>query len=208
MEETAIMTNQPEKSALTDFPVHELIRRRWSPRSFSDRKIEKEAIGSLLEAARWAASSRNEQPWRFIVARRQDQEAFDGILDTLMEGNQAWARNAGALILGVAKTDWDHSGKPNAYAWYDLGQSVAQLVAQATALGLHVHQMAGFSKERAQEELQIPEAYKPVVAIAVGYLDSPERLPEELRQRELAERSRKSLSDLVHYGRWGQEWLE
>lgn len=194
------------KDAQTDYPIHELFGRRWSPRSFSAREIETELVGSLMEAARWAPSSRNQQPWRFVLAERRDEKDHARLVEVLMEGNQTWARNAPLLIIGVAKKTWDHNGEPNSYAWYDLGQSVAQMVAQATALGLHVHQMGGFFKDKAQEALEIPEDHQPVVAIAVGYLDSPEKLPETLAKRELAERVRKPLSELVFRGKWDVSW--
>lgn len=193
-----------EKSAVTDYPLHELVRDRWSPRAFSSRPVPREKLGSLLEAARWAASSRNEQPWRFIVVTREDVEPFQRAFDCLMEGNQKWNHNVPILIFGVAKRHWSHNGNPNAYAWYDLGQAVANLAIQAVAEGLAIHQMGGFHKDRTRELFAIPEDYEPVVAIAVGYRGDLEDLPEDQRQRELSPRSRRPLSELVFEGEWGE----
>jgi nitroreductase len=193
-----------DKGAVTDYPLHELVRNRWSPRSFSAHSVPAEKLGSLLEAARWAASSRNEQPWRFIVVTQEDPEAFERGFSCLMEGNQKWNHNVPVLLFGVAKRHWSHNGNPNAYAWYDLGQAVANLALQAVAEGLAVHQMGGFHKDQVRELFAIPEDYEPVVAIAVGYRGELADLPEDQRQRETAPRSRKPLSELVFEGRWDQ----
>ncbi|MBX2998750.1 MAG: nitroreductase family protein [Caldilineaceae bacterium] len=193
-----------DKSAVTEYPLHELIRNRWSPRAFSSRAVAAEKLGSLFEAARWAASSRNEQPWRFIVVTREDEEAFNRAFSCLMEGNQKWNHTVPVLLFGIAKRNWSHNSNPNAYAWYDLGQAVATLALQAVAEGLAVHQMGGFHKDRVRELFAIPEDYEPVVAVAVGYRGEVEDLPEDQRQREVAPRNRKPLSELVFEGDWGE----
>lgn len=193
-----------EKSAVTNYPLHELVRNRWSPRAFSGRPVAREQLGSLLEAARWAASSRNEQPWRFVFVTREDDEAFERAFSCLNEGNQKWNHNVPVLIFGIAKRTWSHNGNPNAYAWYDLGQAVATLAIQAVAEGLAIHQMGGFQKDRVRDLFSVPEDYEPVVAIAVGYRGELADLPEDQRQRELSPRSRKSLSELVFEGEWGK----
>jgi nitroreductase len=193
-----------DKSAVTDYPLHELVRNRWSPRSFSSQPVSTEKLGSLLEAARWAASSRNEQPWRFIVVTREDEEAFGRAFSCLMEGNQKWNHNIPVLLFGIAKRTWSHNGNPNAYGWYDLGQAVANLAIQAVAEGLAIHQMGGFHKDRVSELFSIPDDYEPVVAVAVGYQGSLDALSEDQRQRETSPRSRKPLSELVFEGEWGE----
>lgn len=179
-----------EKPANPDCPIHDLLRRRWSPRAFSRRPVPAEALWSVLEAARWAPSSMNEQPWRFVVATQKDSETFSALLDSLMEGNRIWACHAPVLILAVAKTCYE-DGTPNRHAWYDVGQAVAHLSVQATALGLFVHQMGGFSPQKARLSLALPEGYEPVTVIALGYGAEPDVLPEYLREREVAPRVRR-----------------
>ena len=184
--------------------VHELIRERWSPRAFADRPIEAAELRSLLEAAQWAPSCFNEQPWTFIVARREEPDEHRRLLDCLVPGNQAWAEKAPVLMLSVAKLGFDRNGKPNRHAWHDVGLAASQLVLQATSLGLVVHQMAGFDAGKARDVLGIPEGHEPVAAIAVGYPGDPESLPERLREVELGPRRRKSLSEVAYRGRWGE----
>ena len=192
-----------EKPAPVDYPVHPLIRRRWSPSAFSDKPVDPEILRSLFEAVRWAPSSFNEQPWFFIVATRDDSVAFERLLACLTPGNQKWAKRAPVLILSAAKMNFEHNGKPNRHAFHDVGLAVENLVLQATSMDLFVHQMAGFDREKARETYQIPEGFEPVAAIAVGYGGEPEDLPEDLRGRELAERKRRLTDSFVFSGRWG-----
>ncbi|BDI29109.1 hypothetical protein CCAX7_11600 [Capsulimonas corticalis] len=181
-----------------------LLRERWSPRAYQDRAIEPEKLLSILEAARWAPSAANEQPWSFIVGvKATHPEAFHRLFEILLPGNQLWAGNASALILSVAKT-LNSKDQPNKYAFYDVGQAAAFLTVQAAALGLHVHQMAGFDAAKARESLSIPEGYEPVAAIAVGYRGDPNSLPENLRERELAARVRRPLTEIAFDGQWGE----
>lgn len=184
--------------------VHELLRERWSPRAFADRGVDPEDLRALLEAAQWAPSCFNEQPWAFVVARREDGEEFERLLGCLVPGNQAWARSAAVLMLSVAKLRFERNGKPNRHAGHDVGLAVAQLTAQATALGLGVHQMAGFDADAARSTYSIPEGWEPMAAIAVGHPGDPDALPDGLRERELGPRSRKPLSDFVFAGEWGK----
>ena len=193
-----------EKPASTEHDVHDLIRRRWSPRAFSSQSVGDAELGSLLEAARWAASCMNEQPWRFIVARRENQVEFDRLLSCLNEGNQRWAQGAAVLILSVARQTFARNGKPNRHALHDVGLATAQLSLQATALGLAVHPMAGFSAAKARDLYAIPEEFEPVAALAVGYPGLPEDLPDDLRARELAERSRHPQTEFAFAGTWGE----
>ncbi|MCS6828688.1 MAG: nitroreductase family protein [Caldilinea sp.] len=190
------------KLASTDFPVHPLIRRRWSPRAFADRPVEPEKLLSLLEAARWAPSSGNGQPWHFLLGVR-GTAAHAALVDVLKESNASWAAQAPVLMLTVAKMT-TASGRPNAHAFYDVGLAVMNLTLQATALDLYVHQMAGFYPDRARQRFAIPEGFEPVTAIAIGYLGDPEMLDEKNRERELGPRSRRPLSEFVFEGSWGE----
>ena len=175
-------------------PIHELLQQRFSPRAFENRSVSKETIRSLLEAARWAASSFNEQPWRFIVATEDDPADFEKLLGCLVPGNQDWAKSAPVLMLSVAKLTFTRNDKPNRHAYHDVGLAVSQLIVQATALGLYVHQMAGFDVDRARQSFGIPEGFDPVAAIAIGY--SAEAAP--------ASRTRRPQAELAFKGTWGE----
>ena len=192
-----------EKTAETQVPIHELIRRRWSPRAFLDLPVEPDKLLSLFEAARWAASASNEQPWAFLVASQQDPKNYEGMLSVLVDFNRGWANKAPVLILALAHAKFDRDGKPNRHAFYDLGQAAANLSLQATALGLTTHQMAGFNAEAARERFAVPEGWEPVSVIALGYAGDPNSLAENLRQREIAPRHRKPLEKFVFSGAWG-----
>lgn len=192
------------KTARTQYPIHDLLKQRWSPLAYSDRSVEPEKLCSLLEAARWAPSSYNEQPWSFIVATQEDRAEYNRLLDCLVEANRQWAAQAPVLMLSVAKQHFERNGQPNRHAFHDVGLAVENLVIQAVALDLFVHQMAGFQVDKARELFSIPESYEPVAAIAVGYLGDPQSLSEALRQRQLAARTRKSLAEFVFTGSWGQ----
>ena len=193
-----------EKPAPTQYPVHELISRRWSPRAFADRAVTAATLCRLLEAARWAASSNNEQPWHYLIATKEQREEFKRLLSCLRPGNVRWAKDAPVLMLSVASLLFADEGEPNRHAWHDVGQAAANLALEATALGLFIHQMAGFIPEKAREVFAIPAGYEPVAAIAVGYPGDPERLPDDLKQRELKPRERKPIAEFVFTGRWGQ----
>ncbi len=192
-----------EKPAKTDHPVDSLIERRWSPRVFSDREVGTDAILSLLEAARWAASAYNAQPWSFIVARRQDKDEFERLLGCLVPGNQEWAKGAHVLMLTVAKLTFSHNDKPNALAIHDVGQAAATMAIQATSMGLRIHQMSGFDAAKARETYAIPDGYEPVTVIAVGYRADEDSMPEDVREKESAPRQRRPLGEIVFSGTWG-----
>jgi len=194
-----------DKPAATDYPVHELISRRWSPRAMEPRPVPAEALRSLLEAARWAPSSYNEQPWSFLVARREDEAEFQAMLGCLVDVNQAWARNAGALILTVARGAFSHNGKPNRHAFHDIGLAAGNLSLQATALGLVVHQMGGIRPDKAREVYEIPDGFEVVTGIAVGHPGQAGQLPEQFREAESAPRRRKPQAEIVFRGTWGRE---
>ncbi len=193
-----------EKPANPQYKIHELLARRWSPRAFSEQPVEAEKIGSLFEAARWAPSSSNEQPWRFVVATKDNQTAYDRLLGCLVEGNRKWAFRAPVLILSVASLNFEDDAKPNRHASHDTGMAVENLVLQATALGLVAHQMAGFDVEKSRADLKIPSGFEPVAMIAVGYPGDPALLPDYLRERELKPRDRRAISGFVFSSQWGQ----
>jgi nitroreductase len=183
------------KTASTTVPVHPLLAERWSPRGF-DRAhdLDEEALTALLEAARWAPSAQNSQPWRFLVTRRGEQ-AHGRLLAALAPGNQAWAGAASALVLVAARTA-DDDGRPQPWALYDTGQAVAALVTQAQADGLSVHQMGGFDTAAVRAGFGLGEALTPVVILAIGRRDSS-GLPEPFAAREAAPRTRHPVSDLL-----------
>jgi nitroreductase len=193
-----------EKPADTTYPIEELLKRRWSPRAFADRPVEPEKLLSLWEAARWAASTANQQPWSFIVATKQDKAEYARLLSCLRENNQQWASRAPVLMVSVAKLAFDANGQPNRHAFHDVGLAVANLIMQATALGLGVHQMAGIYPDRVRELYGIPEDFEPVAGIVLGYPGEPASLPDELRQRELAPRTRKPVESFVFQVTWGE----
>jgi nitroreductase len=193
-----------EKPAATQYPIHEILKRRWSPRAFSDRLIEPQKIRCLFEAARWAASSFNEQPWSFLVATRDNTAEFEKMLSCLTPGNQAWAKFAPLLILTASRRTFTKNDKPNRVYIHDVGLAAANLTFQATAMGLFVHQMAGIEIDAVRQVYQLPEGYDPVTAIAVGYAGDIGELPSELRAAEQAQRTRKALSEMVFTGKWGQ----
>jgi len=190
--------------AETDYPIHDLLARRWSPRAFADRPLAPATLGALFEAARWAASAFNEQPWRFIVARREEESAFAELLECLVEFNQGWARHAPVLSLCLAKRTYTQTGEGNDHARHDLGLATAQLVVQATALGLYAHAMAGILPDVARERYAIPDDFDVVTGLAIGYLGDPATLPDDLHEREIAPRERRPLAELVFTGAWDQ----
>ncbi len=193
-----------EKVAETRAPIDELLARRWSPYVFSERSVAPEILLSLLEAARWAPSSFNEQPWAFLVATKENPAEFERLLSCLVPANQEWARQAPVLMLSVAKLNFDRGGKSNRHAFHDVGLAAMSLVVEAMAHGLYVHQMAGILPERARELYSIPEGWDAVAGIAIGYVGDSSAVSEKLRQRDAAPRSRKPLEQMVFSGRWGQ----
>jgi len=192
-----------QKPALTQYPVHDLIQRRWSPRAFLDRTVPPEELCRILEAARWAPSSANEQPWSFILATKEAKADYDRLFSCLLPGNQLWAGKAPVLMLSVAKLAFEDQS-PNRHAFHDVGLAVQNLILQALTQDIFVHQMAGFEVEKARALLNVPAGHEPAAMIALGYLGDPNTLPEKLRLRELAPRTRKPLTEFVHAGRWGQ----
>ncbi|RLD64719.1 MAG: nitroreductase [Bacteroidetes bacterium] len=188
------------KKAKTKHKVIEIIKNRWSPRSFSGKEIDQESISSLFEAASWAASAFNEQPWRFIYATKNNDKIYKQILDSLIDWNQNWAKSAPLLILTVTKLKFSHNNEPNRTAFYDLGQAIGQLGLQASSMGLFVHQMTGFDNEKAEKTFNIPEGYIAVSVLAVGYLGKAKDLNEDLEKMEISPRERKNMDSFVFEG--------
>jgi nitroreductase len=192
-----------QKPAPSDFPVHELIRERWSPRAFADKPVPRDVLRSIFEAARWAPSSNNEQPWAYIVATRDEKVNFDKMLSVLVEFNANWAKTAPVLALAVAQLAFAKNNVPNRNAQYDTGAASALLSVEATARGLAVHQMAGFDPEKARQVFGIPPGWEAIAAIAIGYPGDPASLPQPLKDREMAPRTRKPINEFVMAGHWG-----
>ena len=192
------------KKASPDHPIHELFVNRWSPYAFSDQPVPEEDLRALFEAARWSASNFNEQPWRYIVATRKDPEEFERLLSCLDELNQPWAKTAPVLALGCAALKFARNGQPNTTAEHDLGAASTYLSMEATHRGLSVHQMAGILPDRAREVYQIPDGFRPLTGLAIGYLGDPNALPEKYRQRDLSPRQRKPLIEIVFGSSWGE----
>ena len=192
------------KKADNHYPIHDHLAHRWSPRAFADRPVTAATLGSLFEAARWAASCYNEQPWRFIVALREQGEDYEKLLSCLVEGNQSWARQAPVLGLGIARKTFTMNGKPNNFAHHDLGLATAGLMAQATAEGLHVHSMGGILPQRAADIYRVPDDYQVLTGFAIGYLGDPNTLDDAMRATELEPRTRKPLTETVFSSDWEQ----
>jgi len=193
-----------QKPATTATPIHELLANRWSPRAFADRPVESAKLLSVFEAARWAASSNNGQPWTFIVAQRGDKVAFDQMLQCLVPGNQSWAGLAPVLILTFARLKWAGEERVNRTAQHDLGMATATLSIQAEALELRTHHMGGIDLDKIREVYAVPPDFDPVSAIALGYQGDAALMPEEKdRARESNPRARKPLEEIVFAGRFG-----
>ncbi len=178
------------KSTQIEAQVITEIQLRKSRRAYADNRIEPDKIQSLFEAARWAPSSMNEQPWTYIYATKDQTELWNKLFSTLNDGNKTWAGNASLLILSLARKNFSRNDQPNGSAKYDLGGANAFLSLQATHLGLNVHQMGGYDRLKAKEVLNISDAYDFGVMMAVGYPGDTESLPEGLKQREVAPRER------------------
>src|SRR3984893_17824515 len=193
------------KRAPTDFPVHDFVAERWSPRAFSDKLVAPDVLSSLFEAARWAPSSSNEQPWTYIVATKDDAENFAKLVSVLVPFNVTWAQHAPVLALAVAELAFTKNGTPNRNAQYDVGAASSWLTVEATSRGIFVHQMAGYDHDKAREVFAIPAGWEPIAAMAIGYPGDQESLPQPLRDREVAPRTRKPVSAFVMSGSWAKK---
>ncbi|MEZ4729253.1 MAG: nitroreductase family protein [Caldilineaceae bacterium] len=191
------------KHAQTDYPIHDLLRARWSPRAFDARPVEAEKLQSVLEAARWSASGGNMQPWAFLIARKaQEPESFARMVSCLSEGNVPWASQAPVLGIAVASL-FRRPEVRNRHAFHDVGMALQSLVIQATALDLYAHFMGGFSPDKARELFAIPEEYEAATMFALGYLGDPATLAERHQEGELTARTRRPLTEFVFGERWG-----
>ena len=185
-----------ESTSAKTFPLHDALAGRRSPRAYSrSAELTPDQVGPLFEAARWAASSSNSQPWSFVLGFRGD-EVFSTILGTLAAGNAVWAEHASALVANIARTHTDE-GKALSHAWYDLGQAVAHLSIQATVEGIVVHQMGGFDSEALGNALGLDDHHRVVTVMTLGLQGDVADLPENLQEREKAPRVRKPLGDIV-----------
>lgn len=193
-----------KKPAPVKHPVIEPIQERWSPRAFLGNPVEEAKLLSILEAARWAPSSFNEQPWFFLVARAEEPEVYAKLLGCLAEQNQAWAKAAPVLIVSVAKKTFDHNGKPNRCAQHDVGLASENMALEAAAQGLAMHGMAGIEQEKIRESYGLPENCEAMAAWALGYAGEPDSLEGVLKERELAPRERRELPTFVFGAKWGE----
>jgi nitroreductase len=186
------------KSAVTQFPVIEEIKKRWSPRAFDTTKsVTKDDMNTILEAASWAPSAMNEKPWRYVVALKEDSQKFNAIVSCLFDANTLWAKNASALVVSFAKLTYSSNGKTNSAALHDTGMANQNMLLQAASMDIHTHVMGGFDKEKTKVVFQTDSDLQPVVIIAFGILGNAEDLPEALKTRELAERTRKHITEIV-----------
>jgi nitroreductase len=184
------------KPATTDYPIMAELVERWSPRAYDpDAELTDDQLGSLFEAARWSPSSSNTQPWSFVVGRRGD-ETFDLIVSYLASGNAIWAHRASALVVNIVE-EVSVAGKPQSAAHYDVGQAAAHLSIQATHMGLIVHQMGGFDKDGMHAALGLDDRHRPIVVMAIGLSGDASDLPDDIQAREVADRLRKPLADVV-----------
>ncbi|WP_350348528.1 nitroreductase family protein [Agromyces sp. G08B096] len=194
-----LVTELTDRTADTEAPLISALVERWSPRAYDPTAVvPTETLRTVFEAARWAPSANNVQPWRFIVARR-GTDAFAKIHDGLLGFNQAWADSAAVLVVNLAETV-DPEGRPRPWARYDLGQAVAHLTVQAQHEGLHTHQMGGFDAQRLHDAFELDDSLEVVSVTAIGVLGHVESLPDGLREREVAPRVRKPLDELVIVG--------
>lgn len=196
------------KVARPRWPIHDVLARRWSTRAFDGAALAPEVLRSLFEAARWSPSSFNEQPWRFLVAPRQDAATFDRAVQTLTPGNRLWAANAAALVFGVVTPALARTGQENMHAYYDLGGAVAMLTVEATSRAIFVHQMAGMDRDAVRELYEVPAGFDVVIALAVGQRGDAAELDAASMRKERAQRLRREQSDFVFAKRFGQAWRE
>jgi nitroreductase len=197
------MPDHDVKLAKPDHPIADELARRWSPYVFDSRPVAKDDLRSLFEAARWAASSYNEQPWSYIIATKDDAAEFAKVLSCLLELNQGWAKEVPVLGLGVVSRNFKRNGKPNKAAIHDLGAASASLTFEATRRGLWVHQMIGIEPDRAREVYGIPEGQEAYTGLAIGYAGDPAQAPEKMRERDTVARDRRPLHEFVFTGKWG-----
>jgi nitroreductase len=177
--------------------ILEIIQERWSPYSFSPAPVEEFRLKAMFEAAGFAPSCNNEQPWMFVYTTRDDTDVFNDYIGFLADGNKIWAKNAYAIIISMARTTFSFSGKPNRFALYDTGMAVTNLLLQGLALDVYVHQMGGYSVEKVREYFKLGDDIQPIAMMAVGYLGDGSMLPPELISRDETRRPRKNMNEYV-----------
>lgn len=201
------MPGEHPKHAAPDHPILKLLAERYSPYVYDPRPVEREKLLSCLEAARWAPSSYNEQPWSLIVAQRQNEAEFQKMLECLVEANQAWAKHAGVLMITVAAENFSKNNKPNRVCDHDIGLAMANFTIQATELGLAVHQMAGINLSKTRQVYGIPDSHHPLTGVALGYAGDPDQAEnEQFAERDRAPRDRKPLREFVFREQWQSAW--
>lgn len=192
-----------EKPAVTSKPINSLLSRRWSPRAFATKPVAAADLTAILEAGRWAASSNNGQPWRFIVATIDDAAAHAAALQGFNARNQRWVKTAPVLIFACARKSFEANGNPNVHAWYDTGAAVALMTVEAEARGMRVHQCAGIEREKIKSTCGVPDEFDICTGFVIGYQGDADSLPEELPGREKEPRARKPLAEIVFAGKFG-----
>jgi nitroreductase len=183
----------------SEYPILDVIKQRWSTRAYTQKELNDNEVNTLFEAARWAASCFNEQPWRFVFAKH-GTAAFDNLLVPLVEFNQNWAKNASLLVYNIVSENFEKNNKVNAHAEHDLGLALGNLTTQATAMGLNVHLMAGLDFAKAKTALNIPDGYKVVSAMAIGYVKNESEMSEEEKKNEFGAQQRKPLTSIISEG--------
>lgn len=192
-----------QKRAKSDHPIHEFLADRFSPYCFDARAVSAADLQSLFEAARWAPSSYNEQPWSYLVATKDKPDEFARLLSCLVEGNREWAASVPVLAIGCTSLKFTRNGNPNNAALHDLGLASANLTFEATSRGLFVHQMIGILPDQVRSLYKVPEGVQPLTGLAIGYAVDPNAAPQKFKDRDLSQRSRKPLSNFVFGSAWG-----
>lgn len=191
-------SDEIKKRRKTEYSINPLILNRWSPRAMTGEELSDDELMPLFEAARWAPSSYNGQPWRFIYAKRNTPH-WDKLFNLMVEFNQSWAKNAAALVVVVSRKNFEHDESPNVVHSFDSGSAWENLALEAAARGLVTHGMAGFDYEKAKKELKVPDSYKVEAMIAIGKRGKKEELPEQLQEREKPS-DRKHLKEIIMEG--------
>ena len=191
------------RHAITPHKLLPAIATRWSPRSYATTPVTDEALRAVLDAGRWAASCFNDQPWAFVITRREDA-AHAAMLACLAPFNQVWAAAAPVLIITVARLHFAHNGQPNKHAWYDVGQACASMAIEASSRAMQMHQMAGFDADAARAALHIPEGFEAASAVTLGFPGEASALPEKLAERETAPRARHAAEAVFFHGTWSK----
>jgi len=198
--------DQPDRPAPTNIAIHDLLKRRWSPRAFDpNRPVTREQLKVLLEAGRWAPSCNGDEPWRYLIwDKGRDPQGWQKAYDCLNENNKKWVKNVPLLMLSCAGSAFEATGKPNRWTQHDTGAASVSMALQAGAMGLVIHQMGGWDADKARAAFAIPPEYTPMAMIAVGYQASPDILDEETKAKEMRPRARKPVAERFFEGGWGK----